>query len=88
MSGRTQPFGWTDEEVKVDKQIAKLEKSLATQEAHLERMIAKNPTSPSIKAAKRIVFVFRAELTHLKAGNTAELFDLNAASAAARATVR
>jgi hypothetical protein len=72
----------------MNKQIAKLEKSLATQEAHLERMVAKDPTSPSVKAAKRIVFVFRAELAHLKAGNTAESFDLNAASAAAREAVR
>lgn len=67
--------------------IKKLSREIVDQEAHVARMIEQNPASPSIRAGKRILFVFRATLAHLEAGNSAESFDLNAASAAARKAV-
>jgi hypothetical protein len=70
------------------KRIEYLRKLIPAQEAHTRMMIALDPTMPSIPASKRIAVVFRAELAHLEAGKTRTSFDLNAASAAARAEFR
>ena len=74
---------------KMDKKIKALEAAIASQEAHVARMIAHNPAQvPAIRAAKRIAFVKRAELQHLLNGGTSATFDLFAAAAAAREAVR
>jgi hypothetical protein len=51
----------------VDKKIAKVQEALAKQEAHIKRMIAHNPIQPSIKSAKMIAEMYRAELANLQA---------------------
>ena len=45
-----------------------LREKIARQEAHVARMIAHNPTQPSIKAAKKIAEMYREQLAALKAG--------------------
>ena len=65
-----------------------LREKIARQDAHIARMIAHDPTQASIRAAKRIAFVKRAELAHLEQGGTRKTFDLFAAAAAARKEVR
>jgi hypothetical protein len=67
------------------KRIEKLRKMIAAQEAHTRLMISVDPEMASIPASKRIAYVFRAELQHLEAGKTRTSFDLNAATAEARA---
>jgi hypothetical protein len=51
----------------MDKQIAKIEAKIATQEAHVARMIAHDPKMPSIKSAIKIVEMYRAKLAAIKA---------------------
>lgn len=70
------------------KRIEKLRKMIAAQEAHTRLMISVDPEMPSIPASKRIAVVFRKELEHLESGKTRTSFDLNAATAAARAEFR
>jgi hypothetical protein len=55
------------QEVFMDKKIAKAQEALAKQEAHINRMIAHNPSQPSIKSAKLIAEMYRAELANLQA---------------------
>ena len=71
-----------------EKRIEKLRKLIRAQEAHTRMMILHDPEMASIPASKRIASVFRAELAHLEAGKTRTSFDLNAATAAARAEFR
>lgn len=72
----------------MDKKIKALEAKITAQDAHIARMIKHNPVQESIKAAKRILFVQRAELEYLMLNGTTDGFDLFAAAAAARAKVR
>lgn len=65
-----------------------LREKIARQDAHIARMIAHDPTQASIKAAKRIAFVMRAEMAHLENGGSRSTFDLFAAADAARKAVR
>ena len=70
------------------KNIRNLENSIARQEAHVERMIAANQPEKAVRAAKRVVFVFSAELALLKAGKPFDAADINAAIWASRQAVR
>jgi hypothetical protein len=51
----------------------KLEQAIARQEAHIVRMVEQNPASPSIRSAKRIAFMLRAELEYAQAGKKFDL---------------
>jgi len=67
MSGRTQPFGWTDKEVKVNKRLEILKEKLAKQEAHVARMVAFDPAQRSIRAAVAIADMYRERVAKLEA---------------------
>jgi predicted ABC-type ATPase len=45
----------------------RLEQKIVNQDAHIARMIAHNPTQPSIKAAKKIAEMFRQQLADVQA---------------------
>jgi len=68
--------------------IEKLARLIADQEARNARMIEQNPTSPSIRAGKRMVFVFKAEMECLRAGGVFDAAATNAATAASRQAIK
>lgn len=68
--------------------IAKQIERIEAQTAHVERMVAHDPTSPSIKAARLILLMLKDELAHLEAGGTAATFDVFANQAARVKAVR
>ena len=68
--------------------VVKAESKLNAQKEHVARLIEQNPTQPSIAAAKRLVYVFEMEVSHLFAGKNANDFDWVAAGAEARKLVR
>lgn len=73
---------------KMQKRAGELEFAILKQDAHIARMIAHDPTQPSIRAAKRIAFMFRAELSYVSAGQEFTTAAFNAASARALKQVR
>lgn len=56
--------------------IAKAKAQVATQTAHVERMIAAGQPEIVVRAAKRLVFVYEMKVAHLEQGGTEKSFDL------------
>ena len=73
---------------KMQKRTVELELAIFKQDAHIARMIAHDPTQPSIRAAKRIAYMYRAELSYASAGQEFTTAAFNAASARALKQVR
>ena len=67
------------------KRINELRELVATQEAHVERMVAHNSPTGAVNGARRVAMTFRAELANLESGGSWTTADFNTATATARA---
>jgi len=61
---------------------------LNRQKEHAVMMIQAGQPLVAVRAAKRLVYVFEMEVSHLYAGKSPESFDIGVAGAAARREVR
>ena len=68
--------------------VAKAQDRLNRQKAHAAMMIQAGQPLVAVRAAKRLVYVFEMEVSHLYAGKSAASFDIAAAGAEARKWVR
>lgn len=67
-----------------EKAVAKAEKLLENQIAHVEKMIAAGAAEMGVRAAKRLVVAFEMKVAHLKAGKDEKSFDIFEAGRVAR----
>ena len=68
--------------------LAKAQDRLNRQKAHAAMMIQAGQPLVAVRAAKRLVYVFEVEVSHLYACKSAASFDIAAAGAEARKWVR
>jgi hypothetical protein len=68
--------------------LAKAQDRLNRQKDHAAMMIQAGQPLVAVRAAKRLVYVFEMEVSHLYAGKSAASFDFAAAGAEARKWVR
>jgi hypothetical protein len=68
--------------------VAKAQDRLNRQKAHTVMMIEAGQPIVAVRAAKRLVYVFEMQVSHLYAGKSAASFDIAAAGAEARKWVR
>ena len=68
--------------------LAKAQDRLNRQKDHAIKMIEAGQPLIAVRAAKRLVYVFEMEVSHLSAGKSPAEFDFAAAGAEARRNVR
>jgi len=68
--------------------LAKAQDRLNRQKDHAAMMIQAGQPIVAVRAAKRLVYVFELEVSHLYAGKPAASFDIGIAGAEARKWVR
>ena len=68
--------------------LAKAQDRLNRQKGHTVKMIAAGQPLIAVRAAKRLVYVFEMEVSHLFAGKPSSDFDFAVAGAEARRNVR